>query len=120
MIELQVEGMTCGSCTEHVKQALEQVAGVRSASVSYPQGLAAIATDGHVGLEPLIAVVTALGYRARGADGSAGPFDQASGWSVGKLHRRAMSNRCTLPSLAAAAPPWRPRSRRRKVVPASR
>ena len=81
MIELQVEGMTCGSCTEHVKQALEQVAGVRSASVSYPQGLAAIATDGHVGLEPLIAVVTALGYRARGADGSAGPFDQASGWS---------------------------------------
>ncbi|ESQ99359.1 mercuric reductase [Stutzerimonas chloritidismutans AW-1] len=80
MIELQVEGMTCGSCTEHVKQALEQVAGVRSASVSYPQGLAAIATDGHVDLEPLIAVVTALGYRARIADGSAGPFDQVPGW----------------------------------------
>ncbi|GBC56722.1 mercuric ion reductase [Stutzerimonas stutzeri] len=72
--------MTCGSCTEHVKQALEQVAGVRSASVSYPQGLAAIATDGHVDLEPLIAVVTALGYRARIADGSAGPFDQVPGW----------------------------------------
>ncbi|MGY2398057.1 mercury(II) reductase [Pseudomonas sp. SDO5271_S396] len=80
MIELQVEGMTCGSCTEHVKQALQQVAGVRSASVSYPQGLAAIATDGHVDLEPLIAVVTALGYRARIADGSAGPFDQVPGW----------------------------------------
>jgi len=80
MIELQVEGMTCGSCTEHVKQALEQVAGMRSASVSYPQGLAAIATDGHVDLEPLIAVVTALGYRARIADGSAGPFDQVPGW----------------------------------------
>ncbi|OHC28358.1 MAG: mercury(II) reductase [Pseudomonadales bacterium RIFCSPLOWO2_02_FULL_63_210] len=80
MIELQVEGMICGSCTEHVKQALEKVAGVRSASVSYPQGLAAVATDGHVSLEPLIAVVTALGYRARVTDDPAGPFDQAPGW----------------------------------------
>jgi mercuric reductase len=59
MIELQVEGMTCGSCTERVKQALEQVAGVRAASVFYPQGLAAVATDGHVSLEPLVAAVTA-------------------------------------------------------------
>ena len=78
MIELHVEGMTCGSCTAHVKQALERVAGVRSASVSYPQGLAAVVTDGHVSLAPLIAVVTALGYGARVADSpsdSADPFD---------------------------------------------
>ena len=90
MIELQVEGMTCGSCTEHVRQALEKVAGVRSASVSYPQGLAAVATDGHVSLEPLIAVVTALGYGARVADSpsdSAGPFDQAPGWPGRKTTR---------------------------------
>ncbi|PKM33760.1 MAG: mercury(II) reductase [Gammaproteobacteria bacterium HGW-Gammaproteobacteria-12] len=80
MIELHVEGMTCGSCTEHVKQALEKVAGVRSASVSYPQGLAAVATDGHVSQEPLVAAVTALGYRARVADNAAGSFDQAPGW----------------------------------------
>lgn len=80
MIELQVEGMTCGSCTEHVKLALEQVAGVRSASVSYPQGLAAVATDGHVSLEPLIAAVTTLGYGARVANNpgdSAGLLEQA-------------------------------------------
>ncbi|MDM8349494.1 mercury(II) reductase [Pseudomonas sp. sp1636] len=80
MIELQVEGMTCGSCTEHVRQALEQVAGVRSASVSYPQGLAAIATDGQVSLEPLIAAVTTLGYGARVANNpndSAVLFEQA-------------------------------------------
>lgn len=82
MIELQVQGMTCGSCTEHVRQALEKVPGVQSASVSYPQGLAAVATDGHVSLEPLIAVVTALGYGARVAyspSDSAGLFDQAPG-----------------------------------------
>jgi len=82
MIELHVEGMTCGSCTEHVKQALEKVAGVRSASVSYPQGLAVVATDGHVSQEPLVAVVTALGYGARVADSpseSAGLYDRAPG-----------------------------------------
>ena len=83
MIELQVEGMTCGSCTEHVRQALEKVPGVQSASVSYPQGLATIATNGGVSPEPLVAALSALGYRARIADGpgeAAGPFDQATGW----------------------------------------
>ncbi|MFZ3184345.1 MAG: cation transporter, partial [Pseudomonas sp.] len=82
MIELQVEGMTCGSCTEHVRQALEQVAGVRSVSVSYPQGLAAVATAGQVSLGPIIAAVTALGYGARVVDSSSESavlFDQTQG-----------------------------------------
>ena len=36
-ITLHIDGMTCGACTEHIKQALEKVPGVRSASVSYSQ-----------------------------------------------------------------------------------
>jgi mercuric reductase len=35
-ITLHIDGMTCRSCAEHVRQALEKVPGVRSASVSYP------------------------------------------------------------------------------------
>ncbi len=30
-ITLHIDGMTCGSCAEHVKQTLEKVPGVRSA-----------------------------------------------------------------------------------------
>lgn len=80
MIELQVQGMTCRSCTEHIRQALEKVAGVRSASVSYPQGVAAVATAGQASVEALVAAVTALGYRAQVAAGpgnSAGLVGQA-------------------------------------------
>lgn len=79
MIELQVQGMTCRSCTEHIRQALEKVAGVRSASVSYPQGVAAVATAGQISVEALVAAVTALGYRVQiaGPGNSAGLLGQA-------------------------------------------
>ncbi|POA77493.1 mercury(II) reductase [Pseudomonas sp. DP16D-R1] len=65
MIQLQVEGMTCVSCTKHFKQALEKVEGVRSVSVTYPQGLATITTDGRLSTKLLIAAATALGYNVR-------------------------------------------------------
>ena len=64
-ITLQSEGMTCDSCAVHARQALERVSGVRSASVSYPQRRAEIKVDAGVGLDPLVAAVAALGYRAR-------------------------------------------------------
>ena len=64
-ITLQIEGMTCDSCAVHARQALERVPGVRSASVSYPQRRAEIKVDAGVGLDPLVAAVAALGYRAR-------------------------------------------------------
>ncbi len=64
-ITLQIKGMTCDSCAMHAQQALETVPGVRSASVSYPQRRAEIEVDASVGLDPLVAAVAALGYRAR-------------------------------------------------------
>ena len=67
---LHIDGMTCGSCAEHVKQALEKVPGVRSASVSYPQRRAEIeASVGTVAdVTSLVAAVSALGYRAQAVD----------------------------------------------------
>ena len=69
-ITLRVDGMTCGACAEHIRQALEKVPGVRSAAVSYPQRRAEIRTDASTGLDaaPLIAAVSAIGYLAQAAD----------------------------------------------------
>ncbi|HCI3895533.1 TPA: cation transporter, partial [Pseudomonas aeruginosa] len=49
-ITLHIEGMTCTSCAEHVQQALKNVPGVRSASVSYAQRQAEIEADAGVNL----------------------------------------------------------------------
>jgi mercuric reductase len=84
-IMLHIDGMTCGSCAEHVKQALEKVPGVRSASVSYPQRRAEIeASVGTVAdVTSLVAAVSALGYRAQAADVPNQPrglLDKARSW----------------------------------------
>ena len=65
MTPLDITGMTCDSCAIHVKKALEQVPGVRSAEVSYAQGSARLALDAGVPSDALIAAVTGLGYRAQ-------------------------------------------------------
>ncbi len=83
-IALHIDGMTCTSCAEHVKQALENVPSVRSVSVSYPNGRAEIETDGGVNLGRLVAAVTALGYRVFAAETlskSDDLFDGGSGWA---------------------------------------
>ena len=42
MTELAVTGMTCGNCARHVTEALQGVAGVRSASVSLEEQRATV------------------------------------------------------------------------------
>ncbi|BBF65109.1 mercury(II) reductase [Acidithiobacillus ferridurans] len=89
-IILQIEGMTCDSCAMHARQALERVPGVRSASVSYPQRQAEIEVDTGVGLDPLVAAVAALGYRARLPDTlntPSGLLDKALGGQDGETRR---------------------------------
>lgn len=63
MIGLRIDGMTCDACAAHVKAALENVPGVRSAAVSYPEGTAQIAAGPGASLQAIIAVVAGLGYR---------------------------------------------------------
>ncbi|PKH70384.1 mercury(II) reductase [Stenotrophomonas sp. Betaine-02u-21] len=91
-ITLHVNGMTCGACAEHVRQALEKVPGVRSAVVSYPQRRAEIRADASAGLDmaTLVASVSALGYRAQAADSPSKPhglLDKAWGWLNGERKR---------------------------------
>jgi mercuric reductase len=88
MTQLKITGMTCDSCAAHVRQALEQVPGVRSATVSYHQGTAEVALAPDALVDALLAAVDGVGYRARLGDGSAGQragemLDEIQGWLGG-------------------------------------
>lgn len=60
--ELKVGGMSCEHCVKGVKQALEAVPGVRSASVDLDAGRAVVEHDGPT--EPLVSAVEEEGYSA--------------------------------------------------------
>ena len=60
--------MSCASCAVHIKKALEQVPGVRTAAVSYPRGRAEVTTDAGVNPKSLTTAAVRLGYRALSAD----------------------------------------------------
>src|SRR5882757_6352637 len=88
-VALHIGGMTCMSCVGHVKGALENTRGVRSAAVSYPEGRAELVTESGTSVETLTAAVAALGYRAAPADvpvpGKGGGHDGSGGNEAG-LH----------------------------------
>lgn len=65
MTVLRISGMTCRSCAEQVKAALEKVPGVRRAEVSYEHGRADLDIDGNASRERMLAALTLLGYRGR-------------------------------------------------------
>ena len=71
MTTLQIEGMTCASCAQHVHNALKMVPGVRSVSVSYPDRLAKLTLDEGTSPASLTTAVAAAGYRALRVDTSA-------------------------------------------------
>ena len=62
--QLQVTGMTCGMCVQHVTQALNEVAGVRAATVDLKAGGATVQ---HAGAKPeaLLEAVVEAGYEAQ-------------------------------------------------------
>jgi len=69
-VELQVEGMTCGSCVRHVNAALAPVAGVAEVEVDLAAGRVRVAGDAD--LQALLDVLQDAGYPARlAADGQA-------------------------------------------------
>ena len=59
---LQVEGMSCAHCVQHVKKALESTAGVKSAEVSLKDKTAAVEHGDEVDLDVLKAAVEEAGY----------------------------------------------------------
>lgn len=64
-LDFQITGMTCDHCASTLQQALGQVSGVRSATVSYPARQATVALDAGVQAETLIKVIRANGFDAR-------------------------------------------------------
>src|SRR5258708_27198003 len=64
-IELQVRGMTCVSCAQHVAHALESVAGVEKAIVpSWQAARATVIADEHTSPTALLDAVAQAGYTA--------------------------------------------------------
>lgn len=63
MLELEVNGMTCGHCEKAVKRALESVPGVTGARVSVPEAKAWV--EGAPDSRALLEAVAEEGYAAR-------------------------------------------------------
>jgi len=66
MIELRVEGMTCGHCEQAVRQALAAVPGV-TAVLAVDRAKQQALVEGEADLEALIAAVKEEGFQARAA-----------------------------------------------------
>ncbi|HEV3035398.1 MAG TPA: heavy metal translocating P-type ATPase [Solirubrobacteraceae bacterium] len=65
VVELDVSGMTCGSCAARVQRALSRQSGVTEALVNYATGRATVELEQHaLDAEQLIAVVERAGYGA--------------------------------------------------------
>lgn len=62
-IDLQVQGMTCGSCVRHVNQALTAIAGVDRVEVDLNSGL--VRVEGNADGTALIAALDDAGYPAQ-------------------------------------------------------
>ncbi len=62
-LDLEVTGMTCGSCATRVEKTLAGQPGVRDAAVNFATGRARVALDPTlVGLEDLVVAVEQVGY----------------------------------------------------------
>ena len=63
--QLNVNGMSCGHCVNHVRSALEEVGGVSRADVSLEERHADVTLASEVSDEALIAAVQGAGYEAQ-------------------------------------------------------
>ena len=74
IIELNVQGMSCGACVKHATKALLSVAGVAQVDVDLANGRARVEGDLRAGAEPLIAALASEDYPATlvSGDGSVG------------------------------------------------
>ncbi len=61
-----IQGMSCGHCTAHVKEALLGVTGVKNVEVSLEDGNAIVESEGEIAEEILTAAVEDAGYKVTG------------------------------------------------------
>lgn len=69
-IDLEVQGMSCGSCVKHVTQALQPLAGVSGVEVDLASGHVRVSGELPQGGGPLVSALNAAGYPARPANAS--------------------------------------------------
>jgi copper chaperone CopZ len=62
---LKIEGMSCAHCVQHVKAALEALAGVKSAELSLKDKSAAVEHGDKVSLAMLKAAVEEAGFESK-------------------------------------------------------
>lgn len=56
-LDVRIDGMVCGGCAEAAQKALEGIDGVRSAEVSFEEGLAKVVCDPGVSADKILAVL---------------------------------------------------------------
>jgi Cu2+-exporting ATPase len=65
---IKVEGMMCGHCEAHVKNALEDLEGVANAKVSHEKGTAVVSLNSDVADDNLKNAIEAEGYKVIGRE----------------------------------------------------
>jgi copper ion binding protein len=61
---IKIEGMSCDHCVAHVTEALKEISGVSSVTVSLKEKNAVVEHADGVGIESLKTAVTEAGYEA--------------------------------------------------------
>lgn len=69
-IDLEVQGMSCGSCVKHVTQALKPLPGVSGVDVDLHAGRVRVHGDLAQGSDALVSALEAAGYPAQVAAAS--------------------------------------------------
>jgi copper chaperone len=64
-IDLEVEGMSCGSCVKHVTEALQPLTGVSAVEVDLPSGHVRVNGEFPQGSAALVLALSAAGYPAK-------------------------------------------------------
>jgi len=90
---LRISGMTCDHCAKSIEEALNGVAGVVKADVSYEQGTAQVEINGNVDSSTLIDAVTAKGFGADVLDREGSTVPK----KISERPRMAIVNTPTLP-----------------------
>ncbi len=105
-VELQIEGMTCTSCSARIEKRLNELDGV-AATVNFATEQASVEHLGAVTIDQLIETVAAAGYRAEPVeDGPALEVAERDGDGTRSLRRRVLvSAVLTVPVLLVAMVP---------------
>ena len=87
-IDLEVQGMSCGSCVKHVTQALQPLTGVSGVEVDLQSGHVRVSGEFPQGSASLVSALTAAGYPAKLATSSDSiPQSRAAGCCGGSAGR---------------------------------